>query len=81
MVWTQHGKVFQYELFICFVSHHEEILVRDDRAKTFVGATDKALTRAKYIEELFRIIIFAERPEAATDAASHDDAVVVHNIY
>jgi hypothetical protein len=28
---------------------------------------------------LFRVVIFAERPKTASDAASHDDAIIIHN--
>ena len=81
LVIFQHRQMLQYEMLVCLVGHHEEILIGDNGAETFVGAADKALSCAEYIEELFRIVVFAKRPEAAPDAAGHDDAiVVVHGI-
>ena len=67
-------------MLISLVGHHEEVLVRDDGAETLVSAANKTLARTQYIEELFGIVVFAERPKTASDAASHDDAVVVHNV-
>ena len=81
LVGLEHGQVLQNELFVGLVGHHEEILVGDDGAETLVGATDEAFARAQYVEELLGIVVLAEGPETASDAAGHDDAVVVHRFF
>jgi hypothetical protein len=70
--------MFQNHLLVGFVGHHEEVLIGDDRTKSFVGATDETLSCAKDIKELFGMVVFAERPKTATNAACHNDAIVVH---
>ena len=81
LVWLEHRQMFQNQMFVGFVGHHEEILVGNDGAKPFVGASDETLACAKDIEKLFGVVILAERPKAATDAAGHDDAIIVHKWY
>ena len=81
LVRAQHGQVFEHQMLVGLVGHHEEVLVRDDGTETFVGGTDKALARTQYIEELLGIVVFAEGPETASYAASHDDTIVVHNVF
>ena len=78
LVGTQHRQVFQDEMLVGLIGHHEEVLVGDDGTETLVSTADKAFSCAKDIEELLGIVVFAERPKAATDATGHDDAVVVH---
>ena len=45
-----------------------------------IGATDETFSRTQYIEELLGIIVLAEGPKAASDAARHDDAEIFHRI-
>ena len=66
-------------MFVGFVGHHKEVLVRDDWAETLVCAADETLSRAEDVQKLLWIVIFTKRPETASNAASHDDAVVVHD--
>ena len=42
----QHGQMFQREMLIGGVGHHQKVLVGDDRAETLVGASDKAFSCA-----------------------------------
>ena len=46
LVGTEHGQMFQHEMFVCLVGHYEEVLVRNDGAKALVGAANKALACA-----------------------------------
>ena len=78
LVGMEHGQMFQDELFVGFVGHHEEILIGNNGTETLVCATNETLSRAKDIEKLFGVVVFAERPKTATNAARHNDAVVVH---
>ena len=70
--------MLQNELLVSLVGDHKEVLIGDDWAESLVSAADKALSCAKDIEELLRIVVLAEGPKTATDAAGHDNTVVVH---
>ena len=44
LIGLQHGQMLKYQMLICLVGHHEEILIGDDWTKPFIGTTDKALS-------------------------------------
>ena len=44
LVGAKHGQLFQHQLLIGGVGHHQEIAVGDDGTETFVGALDEALS-------------------------------------
>ena len=78
LVGLEHGQMFQNKLLVGLVGHHEEVFIGDDRAETLVGASDETLPSTQNIKELLGIVVLAEGPESASDAACHNDAVVVH---
>ena len=65
----------QYLLFITVVGHDQEIFSRSQFFETLVRHAYKRLAGAEDIEELLGLGLAAFGPEAAADAAGHDDAI------
>ena len=57
--------------------HDDDVFAWTNAFKTAEGALQHRLPRTQDIEELFGVVGFANGPEAASVAASHDDTVVV----
>lgn len=59
------------------IGDDNEILGRDDWQETLESGADETLARAQDVEKLLGLVVFAQRPEAAPDAARHNDTVLV----
>ena len=73
----QFGELLEHQLPVGGIRHHEEVLRRDERCKTLERMADEALSGAQNVEELLGKAASAGWPEAAADAAGHDDAVAI----
>ena len=67
--------LFQHEVFVAGVGHDQEIFSRSQFFETLVRHAYKRLAGAEDIEELLGLGLAAFGPEAAADAAGHDDAI------
>ena len=72
---AQLGKVFEHQILVFAIGHHEEVLGRDDLRETFVGVTDERFAGSQNVEELLGHRLPALGPETGADAARHDDAI------
>ena len=73
----QLGQMLEHELLVAAVRDDQKALGRNHRREPFEGVSDEGFARPQNIEELFGHRLSAFGPEAAADAARHDDAISV----
>ena len=78
LVILEFGQVFEHQLLVGGVGNHDEMLGRYQRQEAFEGGAYEALASSEDIKELLGHIVFAERPEAASNAAGHNYTVSFH---
>lgn len=77
LVVGEEGELLLDEPDVAPIGDDVDVFSGDDFLKAVDGHLQERSPCAEEIEKLFRPVFTAEGPEAATDAAAHDDAIII----
>ena len=81
--WGQFGELLEDEVSVDGIGYDDKVLFRDHLREAIKRHLQERTTSSEDVKELLRLGLTAVGPEATSDAAPHDDTIVVcvHSLY